>query len=87
LGAPKQEEFMYRITPKIDKGVLLGVGAALNYFSGAVKDIPKWAIKFHLIWLYRVFTEPKKQLPRCINTFTYYPLLFLKELKGKKNYS
>jgi N-acetylglucosaminyldiphosphoundecaprenol N-acetyl-beta-D-mannosaminyltransferase len=45
---------------------LLGVGAALNYFSGEVKDIPSWAKKYHLIWMYRIFTEPKKQLPRFL---------------------
>ena len=84
LGAPKQEEFMYRITPKVDKGVLLGVGAALNYFSGEVKDIPRWAKKYHLIWVYRIFTEPKKQLPRCINTLIYYPVLFFNEILKKK---
>jgi N-acetylglucosaminyldiphosphoundecaprenol N-acetyl-beta-D-mannosaminyltransferase len=85
LGAPKQEEFMFRILPNINKGVLLGVGAALNYFSGEVKDIPNWAKKSHLIWLYRVFTEPKKQIPRCINTFVNYPLIFITEyIKTKK---
>lgn len=84
LGAPKQEGFMYRITPKIDKGVSLGVGAALNYFSGEVKDIPSWAKNYHLIWLYRIFTEPKKQLPRCINTFIYYPIIFFNEIMKKK---
>lgn len=85
LGAPKQEEFMYRILPFIDKGVLLGVGAALNYFSGVVKDIPSWAKKTHLIWLYRVFTEPKKQIPRCLNTFLTYPLIFWEERRKVKN--
>lgn len=79
LGAPKQEEFMYKILPHISKGVMLGIGAALNYFSGEIRDIPEWAKKMHLIWLYRVFTEPKKQIPRCLNTFKTYPLLYFKE--------
>lgn len=32
LGAPKQEYFMSKLLPYINRGVLLGVGAALNYF-------------------------------------------------------
>lgn len=84
LGAPKQEEFMYRLLPYIESGVLLGVGAALNFFSGTVKDFPVWIKRAHLIWLFRVFTEPKKQIPRCLNTFTTYPLIFLKERKKKR---
>ncbi len=83
LGAPKQEEFMSRMLPYLNKGVMLGIGAALNYFSGEIKDIPEWIKKIHLIWLYRVFTEPKKQIPRCWNTFKTYPVLYFRE-KSKK---
>jgi N-acetylglucosaminyldiphosphoundecaprenol N-acetyl-beta-D-mannosaminyltransferase len=84
LGAPKQEEFMSRLLPSIDKGVMIGVGAALNYFTGEVKDIPNWARKTHLIWLYRIFTEPKKQIKRCKEIFLILPKLY-KEEKNKLN--
>ena len=49
LGAPKQEFFMYKLLPRLDSGVMLGVGAALNYFSGEITNIPKWATKLNLI--------------------------------------
>ena len=81
LGAPKQEEFMSRIIPFIDKGVLIGVGAALNYFSGEIKNIPKWATKMNLIWFFRIMTEPKKQLYRSLMIFASTPGIFLKEYK------
>jgi N-acetylglucosaminyldiphosphoundecaprenol N-acetyl-beta-D-mannosaminyltransferase len=84
LGAPKQEEFMSRLLPSIDKGVMIGVGAALNYFTGEVKDIPNWARKTHLIWLYRIFTEPKKQIKRCKEIFLILPKLYRQE-KNKLN--
>ena len=81
LGAPKQELFMSMLLPLLNQGVMLGVGAALNYFTGQVKDIPLWARKFHLIWLYRIFTEPKKQLKRCAEIATVFPKMYREEKK------
>ena len=69
LGAPKQEYVMSKLLPFMDKGVLLGVGAAFNYFSGEIKDIPNWTKKLHVVWIYRIFTEPKKQLKPILLTF------------------
>lgn len=86
LGAPKQEEFMSKLLPHIETGVMIGVGAALNYFTGEVKDIPNWARKTHSIWLYRIFTEPKKQLKRCTEILLVLPKIYREEKKlVKKN--
>ena len=35
LGAPKQEKFMNRLLPFLDHGVMIGVGAAFKFYSGA----------------------------------------------------
>ena len=86
LGAPKQEEFMFKLLPLIDKGVMIGVGAAINYFTGEVMDIPNWAKKLHLIWLFRIFTEPKKQLKRCREIVLILPKIY-KEEKTRLNES
>lgn len=85
LGAPKQEEFMSKLLPYIDKGVMIGVGAALNYFTGEVKDIPNWTRKTHLIWLYRIFTEPKKQIKRCKDILLILPKIYSQEKRLVKN--
>lgn len=85
LGAPKQELFMYRMLPHLNGGVMLGVGAALNYFSGEIKDIPKWAIKCRLIWFYRILTEPKKQIQRSWTILTSYPGIYQSEKKANEN--
>lgn len=84
LGAPKQEKFMEKLLPHIDKGVMIGVGAALNYFTGEVKDIPAWARKTHSIWLYRIFTEPRKQLKRCKEIFLVLPKIYWEERMKKR---
>lgn len=81
LGAPKQELFMNFLEPELNRGLMLGVGAALNYFSGEIKDIPKWTKKLHVIWMYRIFTEPKKQIRRMAKVFLEFPKIYAKEKK------
>lgn len=82
LGAPKQEYFMSKILPFLDKGIMLGVGAAFNYFSGEIKNIPNWMKKLHLVWVYRLITEPKKQAKRLKSIFLTFPKM-IKEEKSK----
>ena len=85
LGAPKQEIFMNKLFPHIDKGVLLGVGAALNYFSGTIKEIPEWTKKMHVVWVYRLLTEPKKQIKRLKTIFLTFPKMIKEEKKRVRN--
>ncbi len=85
LGAPKQEIFMSNLVPLIDRGVLLGVGAALNYFSGEIDDIPSWATKHNLIWLFRILTEPRKQTKRVMKILRYYPRICYHGVKEVRN--
>ncbi len=79
LGAPKQELFMSNLMPYLDRGVLLGIGAATNYFSGEINDIPNWTRKLHIIWIYRIFTEPKKQISRMSMVIYKLPKILKKE--------
>lgn len=84
LGAPKQEFFMSKLLPYIDKGMLLGVGAAFNYFSGEIKDIPNWTKKIHVVWIYRLLTEPKKQLKRLKTIIITFPSMVREEKRSFK---
>lgn len=88
LGAPKQEEFMYRLLPYIDQGVMFGFGAIFNFNAGdvsAVKRAPAWMLKLRLEWLYRALEEPKKNIPRYYNFIKILPSLINAEKKEMKN--
>lgn len=66
LGAPKQCYFMQRLLPFLKKGVMLGVGAAFNFYSGtAEKRAPEWMCKNHMEFIYRIMQNPRKQINRC----------------------
>lgn len=84
LGAPKQEIFMNRLKPYLNRGVMIAVGAAFKFFSGTdVKRAPEWMVKAHLEFVYRIFSEPKKQIKRCSEIIYTLPGLLYNEWKRK----
>ena len=85
LGAPKQEYFMQNLKPFLSHGVMIAVGAVFGFFSGkSAKRAPKWMIKSHLEFVYRLFQEPKKQCIRCRDNLIYLPEIIRQE-KVKNN--
>lgn len=84
LGAPKQEQFIARLMPHLDQGVLFAVGAAFNFYSGRVKRAPKWMRRMHLEFMHRIVLEPKKQVKRCWGILTMYPPLLYREWQTLK---
>ena len=84
LGAPKQEKWMYDNYKKLNKGVLIGIGAGIDYVAGNIKHAPKWMKKMALEWLYRLMQEPGRLWKRYFiynSLFIYY--LILEILKKK----
>jgi len=90
LGCPKQEIWMFNNYKKINS-ILIGVGAAFDFFSGNKKQAPKIFQKYYLEWLYRFIQEPRRLFIRYIiyNTifvihfFLVLPLLILFSIKIK----
>lgn len=74
LGAPKQEIWMYEHKDKFN-GVMVGVGAAFDYFAKNIKRAPMWMQRLSLEWLYRLIQDPKRLFKRYMVTnfkFIYY---------------
>lgn len=85
LGAPKQEFFMQRLKPYLNHGVMIAVGAVFGFFSGqTAQRAPKWMVKNHLEFLYRMVQEPKKQIMRNKDILWNLPAI-IKEEKVKSN--
>lgn len=82
LGAPKQERFMNKLLPHLEKGVMIGVGAAFKFYSGIdEKRCPEWMRRNHLEFIYRIIQDPKKQLKRCFWILWTLPGLYRAEKK------
>ncbi len=84
LGAPKQEEFMSRLCPYLNRGIMFGYGAIFNFNAGVgnVKRAPRWILKLKLEWFHRALEQPKKNIPRYWRFVKILPKL-IKEEKNK----
>ena len=84
LGAPKQDFFMSLLKPHLKRGVMIGVGAAFNFYSGnGEKRAPEWVTQMHLEFVYRIMQSPKKQLKRCWGIVTSLPVMLWQEWRRK----
>ena len=84
LGAPKQETFIHNIFPYIQRGVLFGIGAAFNFYTGDLNNNKKEIHGLRFIWLERLFKEPKKQLKRLAGFLSVLPKMYWEERKRVK---
>lgn len=85
LGAPKQETFISNIFPYVKQGVLFGIGAAFNFYTGDLHNNKKEIGGLRFIWLERIFKEPKKQLGRVSKFLMLMPRMYLEEKRKAKN--
>lgn len=87
LGAPKQEVFMSKLLPYINRGVMFGCGAIFNFNSGIkqYRRAPKIFLKLKLEWLYRIFQEPKKNIKRNWEFLKITPALIKDQQANKAN--
>lgn len=67
LGAPKQEYWMHAHAGKVN-GLMIGVGAAFDFHSGKIKRAPHWVQETCMEWLFRIFQDPKRMIPRYLKT-------------------
>ncbi len=84
LGAPKQEFFMQRLLPHLNRGVMLGVGAAFSFYLNELKDYKFRVWEIRMNWILRLLTEPKKQFWRVGSMMLCYPRIYFKEKRKWK---
>lgn len=80
LGAPRQENLMYRLRGKVNS-LMTGVGGAFHILSGTIADAPMWMQNAGLEWLFRLVKEPGRLFKRYLITNTKFILYVLSEKK------
>ncbi len=66
ISTPKQEQWMARMRPVLNASVLIGVGAAFDFYSGTVRQAPRWMQRSGLEWLFRFAQEPRRLWKRYL---------------------
>lgn len=87
LGAPKQEQWMYGHRNRVN-GLMIGVGAAFDFIAGTVKRAPMWMQRLCMEWVFRIMQDPRRMIPRYLNTnfsFLYYVHKENKALREENN--
>jgi N-acetylglucosaminyldiphosphoundecaprenol N-acetyl-beta-D-mannosaminyltransferase len=79
IGCPRQEIWMAEHQDRIP-AVMLGVGAAFNFYSGRVKHAPMWVQKIGFEWLFRLMMEPRRLWKRYFKHNPRFIFLFLRQL-------
>lgn len=64
LGNPAQEEWILRHLDSLRSGVVLGVGALFDFWSGRVPRAPRMMRRLRLEWLFRLYLEPRRLFAR-----------------------
>lgn len=82
LGCPKQENWMAAHREKVSV-VMIGVGAAFDFYAGNLKEAPRWLSNLGLEWLFRLAMEPKRLWRRYVILNPRFILLAVEQLLGK----
>lgn len=77
IGSPKQELWMQSMRGQLEPPVLVGVGAAFDFFAGRVAQAPGWMQRASLEWLYRVIQDPVRLGRRYLTTLPRFAALVL----------
>lgn len=83
IGCPKQEDWMASHRERLSC-VMLGVGAAFDFFSGAKKHAPRWLQKSGLEWAFRLSQDPRRLWKRYLKHNPRFVWHFGKQLIGYK---
>lgn len=84
LGAPKQELWIFRHQHLFQKGLFLGVGAAIDFSAKKIRRAPLWMQKAGIEWTYRLYQEPGRLTKRYAKD-TYVLWIILRQFFRNKN--
>ncbi len=73
LGSPKQDAWIARHCQKLPGCILIASGATFDFFSGRIRQAPRWIRTTGLEWLFRLFQDPIRLWKR----YTLYNILFV----------
>ena len=80
LGVPKQEQLGVELFQVMDRGVVICVGAAIEFAAGTLQRAPEWYAKARLEWLHRLSSEPRKLARRYILSAPYFLRIVAQEM-------
>jgi len=84
LGMPKQERWSFAHQDKMQAGVVMCVGAAMEFALGFKSRAPLWMQKAGLEWFWRLASEPRRLWRRYIVQGSKFAGLLRRERKAQR---
>lgn len=72
IGVPKQEALALDLLDQLSRGVVLCVGATVEFLAGTTRRSPEWMRVGHVEWLYRLALEPRRLFRRYATALPYF---------------
>lgn len=82
VGAPKQEKWIHAHKGRIRTGVMLGIGAAIEFTAGTLPRAPKWMRRVGLEWAFRLLSDPKRLAIRYFRDLRFFSIIMHQFFKG-----
>jgi N-acetylglucosaminyldiphosphoundecaprenol N-acetyl-beta-D-mannosaminyltransferase len=87
LSTPKQERFMAEHVSILPEAkIFIGVGAAFDFFTGRVRQAPRWMQRVGLEWFFRLTQEPRRLAKRYLVNNPLFVVRAAAQLLGIRNY-
>lgn len=77
---------MARYLPALDTKLMIGIGAAFLFHTGAIRDSPKWVKQAGLQWLHRLVQEPSRLWRRYLRNNFFFIVHVLLQVAGIVTY-
>lgn len=87
VGMPKQERWAFHHAPTLSHGIVLCVGAAMEFALGYKKRAPAWMQKSGTEWLWRLGSDPGRLWRRYLMEDPKFLLLCLREWRKNRHES
>ena len=84
IGCPKQEKWMAEHRDKLSC-VMIGVGAAFDFFSGRKKHAPRWMQRAGLEWFFRLASDPRRLWKRYLTHNPRFVWYFLRQWLSERH--
>ena len=78
---------MARYLPMLETKLMIGVGAAFLYHTGAIRDSPEWVKRAGMQWLHRLLQEPARLWRRYLLNNPQFVVCALLQVLGFKRYA
>lgn len=82
LGAPKQDIFAANLSSHLSHGLIIGVGAGFDLLNSD-NNVARMAKSLGLLWVWRIFKEPKRLGGRALRYLSIIPSLLTKEFYNR----